>query len=58
MYEKASPTTKFPSQFTIVAMVTAIGLASWRKSSDTINHGMAPGEIIRGKRRKMKQLLD
>ena len=42
MYGKASPTTKFANQFTMVAMVTATGLASWRNSSATINHGMAP----------------
>ena len=42
MYGKASPTTKFANQFTMVAMVTATGLASWRNSSATINQGMAP----------------
>ena len=42
MYGKASPTTKFANQYTMVAMVTATGLASWRNSSATINHGMAP----------------
>ena len=42
MYGKASPTTKFANQFTMVAMVTAIGLASCRNSSATINHGIGP----------------
>lgn len=42
MWGNASPTAKFPSQFVIVAMVTATGLASCRNSSATISHGMAP----------------
>ena len=42
MYGKASPTTKFANQFTMVAMVTAIGLDSCRNSSATINHGIGP----------------
>ena len=33
---------KFANQFTLVAMPTAIGRASWRKSSETISHGMLP----------------
>ena len=39
---KASATAKLDSQLTMVAMVTAMGLASWRKSSATISHGIAP----------------
>jgi hypothetical protein len=42
MYWNANPTTKFANQFTIVAMVTAIGLASWRNNSATINHATGP----------------
>ena len=43
MKGNAKPIAKLVSQFTMVAMETAKGLASCWKSSDTINQGMAPG---------------
>ena len=39
---KTRATVKLESQLAMVATVTAMGLASWRKSSATISHGMAP----------------
>ena len=42
MYGNARPTAKLAVQLTMVAMVTATGLASWRKSSATISQGIAP----------------
>ena len=43
MKGNTKPIANLVSQFTMVAMETANGLASCWKSSNTINQGMAPG---------------
>ena len=42
MYGNVRPTINLDVQLTMVAIVTATGLASWRKGSDTISQGIAP----------------
>ena len=55
MYGKTNPTRNVANQFTMVAMVTATGLVSCRKSSGTIVHGTAPAKKKKEKKKKKKK---